>query len=95
MANRGPSVAQIGALFVFALCVIALLVIDTAIVSSGQIGFLTVMLYYGAFVICAPVYWLAAVRSGMKKSRRFALTLTVIFAVAPLTLTTYGYGGPA
>ena len=76
------------------MCVIALLILDAAIVSSGQIGFLTLLLYYVAFVICAPVYWFAAVKSGIKKVRWFELALTIVFAVAPLTLRIYGYGGP-
>ena len=95
MAQSGLSKTKLVSSSIFGTWVVALLILDTAIVSSGQIGFITVMLYYAAFVICATVYWIAAIKSGVRNLLLIELLITAVFAVAPLTLRMYGYGGPA
>ena len=94
MTQSGLSLTKLAASSTFGVCVVALLVLDTAIISSGQIGFITVMLYYAVFVTCATVYWIAAIKSGVDNLRLIELLFTAAFAVAPLTLRMYGYGGP-
>ena len=79
----------------FAICVVALLFLDPVIVSSGQIGFLTILMYYVALIVFGVIYWIIAIRSGIKTWIWLEILLTVAFIFAPLTLTMYGYGGPA
>ena len=94
MAQSGLSITKLAASLIFGVCVVALLILDTAIISSGQIGFITVMLYHSVYVICGTVYWVAAIKSGVNNLRLIELLFTVVFAIAPLTLRMYGYGGP-
>ena len=95
MAKNGSSIARSVASWLFGLCVAALLIIDTAILSSGQIGFLSVLIYYAVFALCAAVYWIAEFKSPVVEWRWAKLALTAIFAFVPLALTIYGYEGPA
>lgn len=52
------------------------------------------MVYYAALLIFGAIYWVAEVLYGAKARTLLELTLTIAFAIAPLTLTVYGDIGP-
>lgn len=90
-----PKIVKLVAFGLFAIVVVTLLILDSAILLMGQIGFLTVLVYYFAFIVCGAVYWITAFVSGIKNSKWYEPVLTVAFAIAPLLLPVYGDMGPA
>ena len=95
--EMNQTIAKIVKLIAFGLftaMIVTLLIIDGAILRHGQIGFLTVLIYYVTFIVCGAVYWITAFISGIRKSKWYELVLTLAFAIAPQMLPVYGDMGP-
>jgi len=82
-------------LIAFLSIVIGLLVIDPAILSSGQIGFLTVIMYYAAYLVCMALYWGGSYLSGTWRNVKLSLLFWIACGGLPLFLSMYGYEGPS
>ena len=86
---------MIGLAVVLLIAILAtVLLMDGAILSQGQMGFLTPVLYYPVYVACAVLYWFGVYLSGHRRWTFVALAIWLILGAWPLLLPMYGFGGP-
>ena len=94
MAQTTTKVVKLTTVGLFAAVIVTLLILDGAILRQGQIGFLSVLVYYAAFIFFGAIYWITAFVAGIRKSRLYEMVLTLAFAIAPQLLPIYGDMGP-